>query len=161
MNLDITSLTKAKELQPANLDGSTWLKDIDNEFQAFIGFGAYMAQGIIGFAQTIGQTEIMSAKISAEAELAKIKVENEGRLQTAILEKESKIIASTMPIFQEEIKRLGTQIDSLSATMLEKYSAIDLSITQQKEREKLEKLIQYNQDRLDNLLHHVMAQTKG
>ena len=102
----------------------------------------------------------MCAKINSETTLAKMKVENEGRLQTAMLEKESQIIASTMPIFQEEIKRLGTRIDSLNAIMLEKYSAIDLSQTQQKERDNLEKLIDYNQKQLDNLLHHVMAQAK-
>ena len=102
----------------------------------------------------------MCAKINSETTLAKMKGENEGRLQTAMLEKESQIIASTMPIFQEEIKRLGTRIDSLNAIMLEKYSAIDLSQTQQKERDNLEKLIDYNQKQLDNLLHHVMAQAK-
>lgn len=87
-------------------------------------------------------------------------MENEGRLQTAVLEKESQIIASTMPIFQEEIKRLGARIDNLSAIILDKYSAIDLSQTQQKERDNLEKLIEYNQKRLADLLHHVMAQAK-
>lgn len=102
----------------------------------------------------------MCAKINAEAALEKMKVENEGRLQTAMLEKESQIIASTMPIFQEEIKRLGARIDSLSAIILEKYSAIDLSQTQQKERENLEKLIEQNQKQLDELLHHIMAQAK-
>lgn len=87
-------------------------------------------------------------------------MENEGRLQTAVLEKESQIIASTMPIFQEEIKRLGARIDNLSAIILDKYSAIDLSQTQQKERDNLEKLIKHNQKQLDELLHHVMVQTK-
>lgn len=65
-----------------------------------------------------------------------------------------------MPIFQEEIKRLGARIDSLSAIILEKYSAIDLSQTQQKERDNLERLIEHNQKQLDDLLHHVMAQAK-
>ena len=88
-------------------------------------------------------------------------MENEGRLQTAVLEKESQIIASTMPIFQEDIKRLGARIDNLSAIILDKYSAIDLSQTQQKERDNLEKLIEHNQKQLDELLHHVMAQAKG
>ena len=91
--------------------------------------------------------------------MAKIKVENEGRLQTAMLEKESQITASTMPIFQEEIKRLGARIDSLNAIILEKYSAIDLSQTQQKERDNLEKLIENNQKQLDALLHYVMTNT--
>ncbi len=108
----------------------------------------------------LGQSEIMCAKINAETALAKIKAENEGRLQTAMLEKESQIIASTMPIFQEEIKRLGERIDNLNAIIIEKYSAIDLSQTQKKERDNLEKLIECNQKQLDNLLHHVMAQTK-
>lgn len=119
-----------------------------------------MAQSVMGIAQSIGQSEVMCARINAETALAKMKMENEGRLKAAMLEKESQIIASTMPIFQEEIKRLGARIDSLNAIILEKYSAIDLSQTQQKERDNLEKLIEHNQKQLDNLLHHVMSQTK-
>lgn len=160
MNLDNNSSVEAKELRPINLEGSPWLTNIDNEFQALIGFGACVAQSIIGMAQAIGQSEVMCAKINAETALAKMKVENESRLQTAMLEKESQIIASTMPILQEEIKRLGARIDSLSAIILEKYSATDLSQTQQKERDNLEKLIEHNQKQLDELLHHVMAQAK-
>lgn len=155
------SSTETKELRPINLENTSWLTNIDNEFQALVGFGACVAQSVMGIAQSIGQSEIMCAKINAETALAKIKVENEGRLQTAMLEKESQIIASTMPIFQEEIKRLGARIDSLNAIILEKYSAIDLSQTQQKERDNLEKLIEHNQKQLDNLLQHVMAQAKA
>lgn len=160
MNLDNNSMAETKELQPINLENTSWLTNIDNEFQALVGFGTCVAQSVMGIAQAIGQSEIMCAKINAESALAKIKVENEGRLQTAMLEKESQIIASTMPIFQEEIKRLGARIDSLSAIIIDKYSAIDLSQTQQKERDNLEKLIENNQKQLDNLLHHVMAQIK-
>lgn len=160
MNLDINSSDGIKKLQPTNLESTSWLTNIDNEFQALVGFGACVAQSVIGMAQTIGQSEVMCAKINAETALAKTKVENEGRLQTALLEKESQIIASTMPIFQDEIKRLGTRIDSLSTIILEKYSATDLSQTQQKERDNLEKLIEHNQKQLDNLLQHVMAQAK-
>lgn len=160
MNLDITSLAGTKELQAANPESTSWLTNIDNEFQALVGFGACVAQSVIGMAQTLGQSEVMCAKINAETALAKMKVENEGRLQTAMLEKESQIIASTMPIFQEEIKRLGAQINSLSTIILEKYSAIDLSPTQQKERDNLEQLIAHNQKQLDNLLQHVMAQSQ-
>lgn len=161
MNVDINSLDGTKELQPTNVGNTSWLTNIDNEFQAIVGFGVCVAQSVMGIAQSIGQSEIMCAKINAETALAKTKVENEGRLQTAMLEKESQIIASTMPIFQEEIKRLGARIDSLSAILLDKYSAIDLSQTQQKERDNLEKLIESNQKQLDELLHHVMAQTKA
>ena len=160
MNTDINPLAGTVGLQSPTLESTSWLTNIDNEFKALVGFGACVAQSVIGMAQTFGQSEIMCAKINAENALAKMKVENEGKLQTAMLEKESQIIASTMPIFQEEIKRLGARIDSLSAIILEKYSAIDLSQTQQKERDNLEKLIEYNQKRLDDLLHHVMAQTK-
>lgn len=160
MKSDINSLDGTTKLQPLNPESTSWLTNIDNEFQALVGFGACVAQSVIGMAQAIGQSEIMCAKINAETALAKMKVENEGRLQTAMLEKESQIIASTMPIFQEEIRRLGARIDSLSAIILEKYSAIDLSQTQQKERENLEKLIEQNQKQLDDLLHHIMAQAK-
>lgn len=151
MNLDHNPLAGTKELQPINLESTSWLTNIDNEFQALVGFGAIVAQSVIGIAQTLGQSEIMCAKINAETALAKIKAENEGRLQTAMLEKESQIIASTMPIFQEEIKRLGERIDNLNAIIIEKYSAIDLSQTQKKERDNLEKLIECNQKQLDNL----------
>ncbi len=160
MNLDNNTSTQTKELQPINLESTSWLANIDNEFQALIGFGACVAQSVMGIAQSIGQSEVMCARINAETALAKMKMENEGRLKAAMLEKESQIIASTMPIFQEEIKRLGARIDSLNAIILEKYSAIDLSQTQQKERDNLEKLIEHNQKQLDNLLHHVMSQTK-
>lgn len=160
MNPDINSLSKIKEPKAINLESPSWLTNIDNEYQALVGFGASVAQCVIGITQAIGQSEIMCAKIDAETSLAKIKMENEGRLQTALLEKESQIIASTMPIFQEEIKRLGARIDSLSTIIIEKYSAIDLSQTQQKERDNLEKLIEYNQKQLDDLLHHVMVQAK-
>lgn len=144
MNLDINSLDGTKKLQPINLESTSWLTNIDNKFQALVGFGACVAQSVIGMTQAIGQYQIMCAKINAETALAKMKVENEGRLQTAMLEKESQIVASAMPIFQEEIKRLGARIDSLSTIMLEKYSAIDLNQTQQKERDNLEKFIEYN-----------------
>lgn len=160
MNSDINLSDGTKKLQPINFENTSWLTNIDNEFQALVGFGACVAQSVIGMTQALGQSEIMCAKINAEASLAKMKVENEGRRQTAMLEKESQIIASTMPIFQEEIKRLGARIDSLSAILIEKYSAIDLSQTQQKERDNLERLIEHNQKQLDNLLHHVMAQAK-
>lgn len=160
MNSDISLSDGTKKLQPINFENTSWLTNIDNEFQALVGFGAYVAQSVIGMTQALGQSEIMCAKINAEASLAKMKVENEGRLQTAMLEKESQIIASTMPIFQDEIKRLGARIDCLIAIILEKYSAIDLSQTQQKERDNLEKLIEQNQKQLDDLLHHVMAQAK-
>lgn len=160
MNSDINLSDGTKKLQPINLENTSWLTNIDNEFQALVGFGACVAQSVIGMTQALGQSEIMCAKINAESALEKMKMENEGRLQTAMLEKESQIIASTMPIFQEEIKRLGARIDSLSAIILEKYSAIDLSQTQQKERDNLERLIEHNQKQLDELLHHVMAQAK-
>ena len=161
MNLDNNTSTQTKELQPINLESTSWLKNIDNDFQALVGFGACVAQSVMGIAQSISQSEIMCARINAETTLAKMKMENEGRLKAAMLEKESQVIASTMPIFQEEIKRLGVRIDSLSSIILEKYSAIDLSQTQQKERDNLEKLIEHNQKQLDNLLHHVMSQTKA
>lgn len=160
MNSDINLSDGTKKLQPINLESSSWLTNIDNEFQALVGFGACVAQSVIGMTQALGQSEIMCAKINAESALEKMKMENEGRLQTAMLEKESQIIASTMPIFQEEIKRLGARIDRLSTIIIEKYSAIDLSQTQQKERDNLKKLIEHNQKQLDELLHHVMAQAK-
>ena len=160
MNSDINLLDVRKEMQPINLESTSLLKNIDNEFQALVGFGACFAQGIMGMAQIISQADIMCAKIEAETTIAKTKMENEGKLQVAMLEKESQIITSSMPIFQEEIKRLGTRIDSLNAILIEKYSAIDLSQTQQKERENIEKLIESNQKQLDDLLHYVMDQTK-
>ena len=159
--MDNNTSTETKELQPIKLESTSWLANIDNEFQALVGFGAFVAQSVMGIAQSISQSEILCARINAETDLAKMKMENEGRLKAAMLEKESQVIASTMPIFQEEIKRLGARIDSLSSIILEKYSAIDLSQTQQKERDNLEKLIEHNQKQLDNLLHHVMSQTKA
>lgn len=64
------SSVEAKELRPINLESTSWLTNIDNEFQALVGFGTCVAQSVMGIAQSIGQSDIMCAKINAETALA-------------------------------------------------------------------------------------------
>ncbi len=58
MNLDNNTSTQTKELQPINLESTSWLANIDNEFQALVGFGACVAQSVMGIAQSIGASNI-------------------------------------------------------------------------------------------------------
>lgn len=40
MNLDNNSSAETKVLRPINLESTSWITNIDNEFQALVGFGA-------------------------------------------------------------------------------------------------------------------------
>ena len=47
MNLENNSSTQTKELQSIKLESTSWLANIDNDFQALVGFGAFVAQPFI------------------------------------------------------------------------------------------------------------------
>lgn len=151
------SLADRQEIIPAAVNNTSWLASIDNEFQALVGFGACVAQGVIGITQMLTQSEISVAKIDAESRVAQSNIENSMKLQVSKVEAEAKIISSMMPLIHDEIKRLGGHIDKISTLLLDKFTATDLTKEQIQEKEKLERMMEQDQLQLDKLLQYAMT----
>lgn len=149
------------EIIPATGNNPSWLAAVDNEFQALVGFGACVAQGVIGITQMLTQSEISVAKIDAEARVAQSNIENNLKLQVSKVEADAKIISSTMPLIHDEIKRLGGRIDRISTLLLDKFTATDLTREQIQEKEKLERMMEQDQIQLDKLLQYAMTHNQA
>lgn len=132
------SSSPKSELQQVGFNNTSWLTSVENEMQAFLGFGVCVVQGAMGVAQMFAQSEISVAKIHADA----------------------KTITSKMPLIHEEIKRLGTSIDKFCTLLLDKYSAPNLTSEQYKEKGKLEEMMKKDQMQLNNLLQYAMTSCK-
>lgn len=151
------SLADKSGNMPAALNQPSWLASVDNEFQALVGFGACVAQGVIGIAQMFAQSEIEVAKIDAESRIAQSQMENSLKLQASKVEADAKVISSAMPVIHDEIKRLGARIDKVNSLLLDKYTAIDLTQEQMRDKDKLEKMMEQDQLQLDKLLKCAMS----